>query len=184
MAIGLAHDYVERLGMSTDFGRMTWLEEFYWQVMSNTKSECLLHAERISRPHVRLPGAGRASKVGFHGSIIPLWGSLSIFNSRSWARILRRMSSTHTASHSALVIRGVIKKCLRLVLPTRPSPTVELRDYREPSAFNLVADYVNAEVDLRGRQTEPRPLAQSFTEQFLLQSGAHDPESCKPSQLR
>ena len=109
----------------------------------------------------------------------PAMGVLVNFYSRSWAWILPLMPSTHTASHSAPVIRGVIKKCLRLVLPTRPSPTVELRDYKEPSAFDLVADYVNAEVDLRGRQTEPRPLAQSFTEQFLLQSGAHDPESNK-----
>jgi hypothetical protein len=47
--------------------------------------------------------------------------------------------STYIASHSALLIRGIIKKCLRLIGTDDYIPTVEFLDYKEPSA--LTSDY-------------------------------------------
>jgi hypothetical protein len=57
--------------------------------------------------------------------------------------------STYIASHSALLIRGVIKKCLRLIETYGNMPFVEFRDYEEPSAFDLRlwGSWVHAEVD-------------------------------------
>jgi hypothetical protein len=86
----------------------------------------------------------------------PPWSWASVKGCVSWPRYTRTLdglscqylfeisaleppvnASTYIASHSALLIRGVIKKCLSLISTSDSTPTVEFRDYAEPSAFDL-----------------------------------------------
>lgn len=58
--------------------------------------------------------------------------------------------STYIASRSALLIRGVVKKCLCLIGIGNHVSTVKVRDYKEPSTFDvkIYRDWVYTEVDL------------------------------------
>jgi hypothetical protein len=154
---GLAQESAARLGDVYING--LWENEpaqgIPWEARGNNSGSSL-----------RMAAARRTGQSATHA---PSWSWASVEGCVSWAHYTSTIDrpfcqylfeilgleppvnvSTYIASHSALLIRGVIKKCLRLIEPDNHTSTVEFRDYKEPSAFDLkiFQDQVYAEAEL------------------------------------